>query len=330
MDLPLLRGLVFGRHGRVFKERDIQMYLESLSWYKPDPKFSNSVLNETERKNLDLIREAEAKDHDQVQLGDLRFWQTRVIPEDKLGRHSQSEWHVLAAEAEAVHGKRFDNEPWLQHYFDDRYWYHPSDHYEPGSLSTIERQNLQKILEAYRKQRDVALSPGDMQLYQDKPITEAMLKGLTLYELRLLRNEVYARRGKIFHTQWLKDYFSFEEWYTPEVETPELSEVERGNIAVITKKEKQIHESLSNSVISEDVLQGMFLEDARKLRNEVYARHGRSFVDPWLQSYFSGFDWYKPNPTFKDTDLNKIEQKNVQAILAYEQTALREIDAFEG
>src|SRR5687768_1491477 len=56
-DLKLLRGVVFGRHGRIFKDRDIQGYLKEQAWYKPVNTFSNSMLNETERDNLDLIRE---------------------------------------------------------------------------------------------------------------------------------------------------------------------------------------------------------------------------------------------------------------------------------
>src|SRR5689334_25373707 len=43
-DLQRLRGVVFGRHGRVFKDRDIQGYLKEQAWYKPNTAFSNSML----------------------------------------------------------------------------------------------------------------------------------------------------------------------------------------------------------------------------------------------------------------------------------------------
>ena len=39
-DFALLRGVVFGKHGRVFKERSIQEYLEKQPWYKPSKAFS--------------------------------------------------------------------------------------------------------------------------------------------------------------------------------------------------------------------------------------------------------------------------------------------------
>jgi YARHG domain-containing protein len=32
-DLKLLRGIIFGRHGRVFKDSDIKSYLDEQSWF---------------------------------------------------------------------------------------------------------------------------------------------------------------------------------------------------------------------------------------------------------------------------------------------------------
>nr|MDQ3820568.1 YARHG domain-containing protein [Acidobacteriota bacterium] len=94
-DLKFLRGIVFGRHGRVFKDLDIQSYLKDRSWYKPDPNFKNSSLNDTERQNLDVIREAEAAKHDTIQPGDLRFYQNRAFTVKQLGEHTGAEWRVL-------------------------------------------------------------------------------------------------------------------------------------------------------------------------------------------------------------------------------------------
>ena len=87
---------------------------------------------------------------------------------------------------------------------------------------------------AQRKQRNVALSPGDMEHFQKTPVTESMLDGPSLHELRLLRNEVYARRGRRFRTEWLAQHFYSQPWYEPEqseeFKEPELSDIERKNI----------------------------------------------------------------------------------------------------
>lgn len=47
----------------------------------------------------------------------------------------------------------------------------------------------------------------------------------------------------------------------------------------------------------------------RVARNEIFARKGRRFKDPWLQQYFGQFDWYEPR--FDDVRLNRIERQNV-------------------
>ncbi|HEX3557809.1 MAG TPA: YARHG domain-containing protein [Pyrinomonadaceae bacterium] len=331
-DLSLLRGVVFGRHGRVFKERDIQAYLKEQPWYKPDPNFSNSALNETERANLDLIRELEADKHDQIEPGDLRWWQAREMTEEKLGTHSAAEWHVMRAEVEAIHGKSFDGEPWLQQYFEDRYWYRPDAAYDPHHLSATERHNLTAIEAAQRKQRHAAISPGDMELFENRLVTEDMLRGLSLYELRLLRNEIYARRGRQFKTEWLSQYFYSQPWYDPRDDKgePELSATEKKNVDTIVGFERKLKDSLSQQPIPKGLLEGMFLEDARKLRNEIYARHGRVFKDKWLQKYFQSFDWYKPNPNYTDAALTEVERQNAAAIAAYEKKATSVMDAVEG
>ena len=331
-DLKMLRGVVFGRHGRIFKDRDIQQYLKEQAWYKPDPNFSNSMLNQTERANLDLIRELEAEKHDQIEPGDLRWWQSRTMTAEKLGTHSAGEWRILRAEVEAVRGKRFDDDPWLQAYFEDRYWYRADASYNARALTQIERRNLAAIDEAARKQRRAAISPGDMEHFESRPIAEAMLQGLSLHELRLLRNEIYARRGRQFRTEWLAQYFWSQPWYTSrdDYAEPELTEVERKNVETIVAYERKLKESLSAQPLPAGLLDGMFLEDARKLRNEIYARHGKVFKDRWLQKYYQSFDWYKADPKYSDAALSAVERQNVASIAAYEKKATSVLDAVEG
>jgi len=331
-DLKLLRGIIFGRHGRVFKDNDIKSYLEEQSWYKPNSDFKNSMLNATERQNLDVIRIAEASKHDTIQPGDMRYWRDRQITPRKLGRHSGAEWKVLVAEVEAIHGKRFDDEPWLQQYFEERYWYFPSDKYDSKTLSPIERKNLDMLSGAQKRQRKVALLPGDMQFFENRTISEQMLRGLSLHELRLLRNEVYARHGRMFRAEWLQQYFFFQPWYNPDenFKDEELSGNDKLNVETIVKYENRIHQELSTQPITRAVLDGLFLEDASQMRQEIYARHGKVFKEPWLQKYFSSFDWYKADPNFSDALLSEVEKKNIATIAAYEKSAVTAMSTIEG
>jgi hypothetical protein len=331
-DLKLVRGIVFGRHGRVFKDPDIKRFLESRTWFKADPNFQNSALNDTERKNLDVIRIAEARKHDTVQPGDMRLYQDRALTRQKLGAHTSAEWTVLAAEIEAIHGKRFDDTVWLQQYFDERYWYRPATHYDPKSLSAVEQKNLHLIDTIQRQQRHVAISPGDMELFENKLISDSMLRGLSLHELRLLRNEIYARHGRIFKTVWIQQYFGGQPWYDPkeDFKDEDISGSDKTNIETIVKYENKLHDSISNKPITRALLQGLFLEDVRKMRDEIYARHGKVFKDQWTQKYFASFDWYKANPNFTDASLSAVEKGNLAVIAGYEKKAVTAMSTIEG
>jgi len=331
-DLKLVRGIVFGKHGRVFRDPEIRRYLESRDWYKPKAGFSNSSLNETERGNLDVIRIAEAEQHETVQPGDMRIYQNRVLTRRKLGTHSNAEWTVLASEIEAIHGKRFDDQPWLQLYFEDRYWYRAAESYNSKNLSAIELKNLKLVDTIRRQQRRVAITPGDMELFENKLITTTMLRGLSLHELRLLRNEVYARNGRVFKTLWLQQYFGSQPWYDmkEDFKDEELRGADKTNVETIVALENKLHNQISTKPVTRALLQGLFVEDVRKMRDEIYARHGKVFKDPWTQKYFASFDWYKPDPKFTDASLSAVEKQNLATIIAYEKKAVTAMSTIEG
>ncbi|HEX6189185.1 MAG TPA: YARHG domain-containing protein [Pyrinomonadaceae bacterium] len=330
-NLQLMRGVVFGKHGRIFKDWEIKTYLQSRDWYKPNPNFTNSTLNDTERDNLDVIRIAEAEHHETVQPGDMRLYQNRLLTRRKLGTHTNAEWTVLAAEIEAIHGKRFDDQPWLQQYLEERYWYKAADNYKPN-LNAIEQKNLKLIDTIRRQQRRVALQPGDMELFENKLISEAMLRGLSLHELRLLRNEIYARHGRVFKTLWLQQYFGSQMWYDPNenFKDEELSGPDKTNVETIVAYENKLHNQLSTKPITRALLQGLFIEDVRKMRDEIYARRGKTFTNRWTQKYFESLDWYKADPKFSDASLTPIEKRNVATIAAYEKRAVSAMSVIEG
>jgi len=87
---------------------------------------------------------------------------------------------------------------------------------------------------------------------------------------------------------------------------------------------------LSTKDMSERDVAGLFPEIARRLRNEIFARHGRTFKDPHLQSYFASQDWYRPNPRFDPAMLSAIEKANVKTIQNYEVRAKQGIRFTEG
>lgn len=331
-ELALLRGVVFGKRGRVFKERSIQDYLEKQTWYKPKTNFTNAVLTKLERDNLDSIRLTEAERHSSVQPGDLRYWQTREIPDDNLYAESPADWRIMIAEIEAIHGKRFDDEPWLQKYFEERYWYKAKANYSQTVLNDTERKNLAKLNAKRNEDRKVAIAVGDMDKFQNVLLTEELLKGLSMNDLRLIRNEFWARRGRKFTTPGFKQVFEWRDWYKPAKDQTKvkLNAIEEKNVKLIEGEEAALRDKISTEPITTEMVSGLFVEDLRVLRNEIYARRGRVFKDAALQKYFAAQPWYQPNPDFKDDMLSETESKNLAIIKEVEESAISKFSEAEG
>ncbi len=335
-ELAIVRGILFGRRGRIFKEKSIQSYLEKQSWYKPNGKFTNSSLTATERANLDLIRLAEAARHSSVEPGDLRYWVTKEIPEEKIYSWSAADWSILIAEFEAIHGKTFPDQEWLQKYFDERYWYKRNPNYSSATLSVIERKNLELFISKRNEDRKVEVSFGDMDKFENVLLKEEQLKGLNLKELRSMRNEFFARNGKRFTVAAYKQDFEWQDWYKPlkDQSNVKLNATEEQNVKVIQGYEAKIRERLTTDVWTEDDVSGLYVEDLRILRNEIFAKHGRVFKDAKLQKYFEAQPWYKADATFTDdkilTVLSETEFKNVSTIKSAEENAISKFVIIEG
>jgi len=330
-DYALLRGVIFGKRGRIFKERSIQEYLDKQPWYKANKNFSNSVLTPGERANLDFIRLIEAEKHPSIEPGDMRIWKAKLIQDDNLRVYTGAELTILIAEIEAIHGKPFQ-EDWLQKYFDERYWYKKNAAYDPTVLTETERKNIEKLIAEKDKGRHTAISIGDMDNFQNIALTEDKLAGLSLLELRILREEFYARHGKKFDAPGIRDYFNWRDWYkeAKDQKTVKLNRTEQQNVDLLTAYEAKQREKLSTEPVTEESLGALFAEDLRLLRNEIYARHGRVFKDKDLQKYFETQAWYKPNPDFKDDQLSQIESDNLAKIKTAEESATSKFSEAEG
>lgn len=74
-------------------------------------------------------------------------------------------------------------------------------------------------------------------------LTNADLNGLSEWQIRIARNEIYARHGRIFKSDDLADYFASKSWYTPSVSADQfdnsyLNSIEIENLKLITAYEK--------------------------------------------------------------------------------------------
>ena len=71
-----------------------------------------------------------------------------------------------------------------------------------------------------------------------QPLTNEQLAKLSSSELRLARNEIYARHGMVFKSPDLTIYFSSKSWYSPNpAYDGSLSDIEKNNINFIKARE---------------------------------------------------------------------------------------------
>lgn len=72
------------------------------------------------------------------------------------------------------------------------------------------------------------------------------LEGLNSEELRLARNEIYARHGRIFEDETLKTYFNSKNWYSGTLTQEEFqdnvfNEYEKQNLILIKEYENEVN-----------------------------------------------------------------------------------------
>jgi len=70
-------------------------------------------------------------------------------------------------------------------------------------------------------------------------LTDADLSGMSKYDLKIMRNEIFARHGYIFKTPEMKSYFSAQSWYNGQYSdvSSMLTSIESQNIAFIKRYE---------------------------------------------------------------------------------------------
>jgi hypothetical protein len=206
------------------------------------------------------------------------LYYTREIKPDDLYDRSLRELQLMRNTIFARAGNKF-RKKWLNDYFSAQPWYHPLDTMDESKLTALDRKNAEIIatfdagisreqLMARQGELQGAKTPEDkieMRLVAirlgkwagsdedqptaledptllDKQLTVDQLKDFSRRDLRLLRNLIYARRGRPFHSDVLKSYFQAVEWYKPDPKYTDarLTAIDKRNINVILSVENQL------------------------------------------------------------------------------------------
>src|SRR5262249_8787508 len=142
----------------------------------------------------------------------------------------------------------FFKSPDLQTYFSRFSWYRPTTW--NLTLSRVEQQNVALLQQQEQAGGSPPMLP-DMApipapgrsaefIFQDSDrrlLSISQLGGLSAAELRIARNEIYARRGIYFKSSDLRAYFERFSWYRPSTWEPALNPVESQNANLIKQVE---------------------------------------------------------------------------------------------
>ncbi|EPJ48557.1 MAG: hypothetical protein OFPI_29100 [Osedax symbiont Rs2] len=138
----------------------------------------------------------------------------------------------------ARHGYIFNSLD-LQRHFKQYGWYQAST--RSAQLSVTERANVSFLLSSERQQPTPA-SPSDSgYIIADSAVrllSNSELSHFNRSQLRLIRNEIFARHGYVFNSTDLNHYFKQRSWYRPKGKSVALSSIEQANVQLLKRLEK--------------------------------------------------------------------------------------------
>jgi hypothetical protein len=163
-------------------------------------------------------------------------------------------------------------------------------------------------------------------------LSEDEISGFSLQTINYAKNEIYARRGWIFSSTELSEYFGNQAWYNPRILPSQFSETimneyEIANAKLLQKREYELNANgyqldqpgytftaIYNDLygisyysqsdfgyvipgsdleyLSESDISDFTAQELCYARNEIYARHGRLFQSTELSGYFNQKAWY--------------------------------------
>lgn len=83
-------------------------------------------------------------------------------------------------------------------------------------------------------------------------------------------------------------------------------------------KESYILPNSGKSIITESKLSKLKEKELLLARNEIAARHGKTFYTEEIKKYFEAQNWYTPSESYDDSDLTETEKENIDLIYQHE------------
>ena len=179
----------------------------------------------------------------------------RYIGPDELSDMSLHQLYFARNEIFARHGFDFST-PLLKYYFNDRHWYEEKEGMKSPPLSDIEKANIESI-RAVEVAKGGPFAPYDNVMIigldigvdtvpelfpysSSEPISRVAVQNLSLRELSIARNEIFARYNFPFSSKELQEYFARRPYYYRDesMKDPPLTPIEEQNLWLIRKIER--------------------------------------------------------------------------------------------
>jgi YARHG domain len=171
----------------------------------------------------------------------------RYLTRTELQRLSADRLHLARNEIFARRGRYFKDDA-LRVYFEQFPWYRPRAWDVP--LTPVEKANVDLIasIEAPVAASRSITAPALAQTNTEESfafadvgrryLTPEELQGLAADQLVIVRNEIFARRGRYFKDDALRAYFSQFPWYQPFAWDVPLSPIEQANLKLVQSFEQ--------------------------------------------------------------------------------------------
>lgn len=207
-ELTLMRNWIYARRGNEFRRRWLRDFFGAQKWYAPNQR---AFLSGEWKADTDDPPEAWARDDKNA---------------EKIAEHESSlTTEQLVAMRDAVRA-RLKNAK------------------KPDPNDAIELRLLSVRLGGWAGDGD---APADLTPLEHPKRLDGLLKltdleDLSARDLKLLRNTIFARKGRPFETPLVKGHFKTVEWYAPNPKYADalLTDVDKKNVKLIQSVEREL------------------------------------------------------------------------------------------
>jgi hypothetical protein len=253
-ELSIARNTIYARYGwDGYRKPWLKAYFHAQPWFKANPKFTYKLLTDADKKNAHFIAVREQSLTD-VELGRMR--------DDIFARYGKSwsdkpEWEL--ANGRTVQSctrpkgskSRYDAEEldgYAACHYAKQSWYKPDPSFSESKISADDKIELGLIARAMGEFALDDAQRGKSEASLERLLKVEELRQLSLRDLRLLRNTIYARKGRPFKSEILHEHFSGMEWYkvNPDYSDKLLAANDVRNIALIKSVENEFGGPLSD------------------------------------------------------------------------------------